>query len=106
MRREFSDKKKAQDFANKVKGQVREIDWTENIYWVVTWDESKFDLRPFIRECLTDEEFWLRAGIPEKEKYYIEKLNMTNEQVGLFYDSMCGLQQLAKEIGRQEGDEE
>ena len=62
----------------------------------------KKDLRNFIKHFMTDEEFWLACGIPTKEKYYVDKLNMTEEQLAVFYDAMIGLQQLAKEISRKE----
>ena len=62
----------------------------------------KKDLRPFIKHCMTDEEFWLAGGIPTKEKYYVDKLGLTEEQLSVFYEAMVGLQQLSKEIGRKE----
>ena len=61
-------------------------------------EEEKKDLRPFIKHCLSDAEFWQHGGIPEKEAYYINKLNITEEQLHIFYVAMCNLQQLAKEI--------
>ena len=62
---------------------------------------DKFDLRPFIKYCLSDVEFWIAGGIPAKEDYYINKLNMTEEQVSKFYNAMCDLHYLAKEIAKQ-----
>lgn len=56
------------------------------------------NLKNFINHCITDEEFWMRGGIPSKEKYYINKLGMTEEQVNSFYDAMVTLQHLAKEL--------
>ena len=56
------------------------------------------DLRPFIKHCLLDNEFWISGGIPTKEKYYIKKLGMTEEQEHEFYEVMCILQHLAKEL--------
>lgn len=61
-------------------------------------EKEKIDLRPFIKHCLSDAEFWQCGGIPTKEKYYINKLNMTEEQLHIFYEAMCSLQQLAKEL--------
>ena len=61
----------------------------------------KKDLRTFIKHCLSDVEFWQSGGIPTKEKYYIKKLNMTEEQENTFYEAMCSLQHLAKEISKQ-----
>lgn len=61
------------------------------------------DLRNFIKHCMADEEFWMRGGIPTKEKHYIDKLNMTEEQVHTFYEAMCSLQHLAKELEDQYG---
>lgn len=58
----------------------------------------KKDLRTFIKHCLEDKEFWMAGGIPTKEQYYIKKLNMTEEQVHEFYEAMCSLQRLAKEL--------
>lgn len=58
------------------------------------------DLREFIKHCLSDEEFWLRGGIPTNEKQYIESLGMTEEQTHDFYEAMIGLQQLAKDLQR------
>ena len=63
----------------------------------------KKDLRNFIKHCMTDDEFWLAGGIPTKEKYYINKLGLTEEQLNVFYDAMVGLQQLSKEISRKDG---
>ena len=56
------------------------------------------DLKHFITHCINDEEFWLRGGIPTNEKEYIRKLNMTEEQTHEFYEAMCSLQHLAKEL--------
>lgn len=58
----------------------------------------KKDLRPFIRHCLEDTEFWMGGGIPTKEQYYLKKLNMTEEQEHEFYTAMCSLQHLAREL--------
>ena len=58
------------------------------------------NLKHFITHCINDEEFWLRGGIPTKEKYYIEKLQMTEEQISVFYEAMCSLQHLAKELNK------
>lgn len=62
----------------------------------------KKDLRPFIKHCMEDKEFWISGGIPTKEEYYINKLDLTEEQVAVFYDAMVSLQQLAKEINRKD----
>ena len=64
-------------------------------------NNMKKDLRLFIKHCLTDNEFWQAGGIPTKERYYIEKLNLTEEQIHTFYEAMCSLQQLAKEIRKE-----
>lgn len=40
----------------------------------------------------------MRGGIPTKEKEYINRLNMTEEQISRFYGAMIDLQQLAKEL--------
>jgi len=58
-------------------------------------------LKEFIMHCMNDEEFWMRGGIPTQEKKYIEALGMTEEQVHEFYEAMCSLQYLAKEINRE-----
>lgn len=55
-------------------------------------------MKDFILHCLSDEEFWMRGGIPTKEKEYINRLNMTEEQISKFYSAMIDLQQLAKEL--------
>ena len=99
MWKDFSDENTARNFAEKVGGTYRKSKTTS--YWVVIWDETKFDLKHFIKHCLTDEEFWQRGGIPTKEKYYIEKLRMTEEQISIFYEAMCSLQHLSKEIKQQ-----
>lgn len=56
------------------------------------------ELRNFIEHCVRDDEFWYGGGIPTKEKYYLKKLNMTEEQEHAFYEAMCSLQQLSKEL--------
>lgn len=61
------------------------------------------NLKPFIKHCMEDNEFWLSGGIPTKESYYIDKLNLNQEQVHMFYEAMVTLQQLSKEINRKEG---
>lgn len=55
-------------------------------------------MKDFILHCLSDEEFWMRGGIPTNEKKYIESLGMTEEQISRFYSAMIDLQQLAKEL--------
>ena len=62
----------------------------------------KKDLRNFIKHCMTDEEFWLAGGIPTKETYYIDKLNLTDDQLSVFYEAMVSLQQLSKEVSRKD----
>lgn len=59
---------------------------------------GKKDLRPFIKHCMEDSEFWNAVGIPTKEKYYINKLGMTQEQISKFYECIIGLVQLSKEL--------
>lgn len=100
MRKYFSTEAEAKEFNKKVNGSLNVLECLEEPY-IVVYDDGKFDLRPFIRHCLTDKEFWESGGIPTKEKYYIDKLNMTEEQVHVFYDAMCSLQHLSKEIARQ-----
>ena len=97
----FSDEVEARAFSERTNGFLDYYYWSSEKKYVVRYDESKFDLRPFIKNCLADSEFWQRGGIPVKERYYIEKLHMTDEQVHEFYDAMCSLQQLAKEIMKQ-----
>ena len=97
----FSDETEAKEFAERTKGFSNYHFWSSEEKWCVVYDKKQFDLRPFINNCLSDPEFWQRCGIPVKEKYYINKLNMTDEQVHVFYEAMCSLQQLAKEIERQ-----
>lgn len=60
----------------------------------------KHDLANFIKHAMDDSEFWLAGGIPTKEEYYINKYNMTEEQVYIFYDAMCSLQTLNREINQ------
>ena len=100
MYREFDNELESKEFAKKVRGIRHYAKWCDK--WIVIWDESNFNLKPFIKHCLSDEEFWQRGGIPTKENYYINKLNMTDEQVGIFYEHMIGLLHLEREIAKQE----
>ncbi len=97
----FSDETEAKEFAERTKGFSNCYFWSSEEKWCVVYDEKQFDLRPFIKNCLSDTEFWWACGIPVKEKYYIKKMNMKEEKVNGFYEAMYSLQQLAKEIERQ-----
>lgn len=59
------------------------------------------DLRPFIRHCMEDREFWNAVGIPTKECFYIEKLGMNQEQIDKFYECIGGLVYLSKELNKK-----
>lgn len=59
------------------------------------------DLRPFIKHCLEDREFWNAVGIPTKERFYIEKLKMNQEQIDKFYECMVSLVRLSKELNKK-----
>lgn len=62
---------------------------------------GKKDLRPFIKHCMEDREFWNAVGIPTKECFYIEKLGMNQEQIDKFYECMVGLVRLSKELNKK-----
>lgn len=42
--------------------------------------------------------FGLEEESRQKEKEYIKSLNLSEEQLRVFYDAMCSLQKLNKEI--------
>lgn len=69
-----------------------------NFWILVEGGKEVKDLRNFIKHTINDTEFWDAGGIPTKERYYIEKYKMTEEQVSRFYTAMCELQRLNKEI--------
>lgn len=55
-------------------------------------------IKGFIEHCINDDEFWLMGGIPSNEEFFINNLNMTDEQLHKFYEALCTLQQLSKKI--------